>query len=312
MVNMLNRRNWVLSPLLSAGFVLIIFICTTQAALLKDIRIGEYDEFTRIVFELDSPAKPEQIALISSGQLSVVFANTSAEFIRKIPVERSRHIKNIQIWDKSNQLSAVFSFDFEHFRHESFSLNDPPRIVLDIQPLPIAPQSTAATPHAESKVNGETLVDQAAGSKSPESYSFKVRESPVPVGGLDHANTGTKPTNSPSVMASPKNKPTIPVARTSDLDIRGKNTDESQSKALVPSHQKSGKQASRLQFYLVVVLVLITIAILVLLLLMLLSKHRWANDQTHVEPKEFLKDQDKHIASLDARIKEQLKRYEEA
>ena len=71
-------------------------------------------------------------------------------------------------------------------------------------------------------------------------------------------------------------------------------------------------RTSRLQFYLVVVLVLITIAILVLLLLMLLSRHRWANDEPHLGPKEFLKDQDKHIASLDARIKEQLKRYEEA
>jgi len=311
MVNMLNCRNWVLSPLLSAVFVVIIFIYTTQAAQLKDIRIGEYDKFTRIVFELDSPAEPEQIVLISSGLLSVVLANTSAEFIRKIPVERSRHIRSIQIWDKSNQLSVVFSFDFEHFRHESFPLKDPPRIVLDIQPVPIAPESAFTAPPAESKVKGETL-DQEAESKTPEPFSLKVRESPVPVGELNPASTGTEPTNSPSLAVSPKNKPTIPVDRTSDLDFRGKKTDEHQIKASVPSHQKLGKQASRLQFYLVVVLVLITIAILVILLLMLVSRRRWATDQTHLEPKEFLKDQDKHIASLDARIKEQLKRYEEA
>ncbi len=291
--------------------MLIIFICTTQAALLKDIRIGEYDKFTRIVFELDSPAEPEQIVLTSSGLLSVLLENTSAEFIRKIPVERSRHIKNIQILDKSNQLSVVFSFDFEHFRHESFLLKDPPRIVLDIQPVPIAPESTVAEPPTEPKVNGETLAQEPE-SKAPESYSFKVPESQVPVGELNRASTGTEPTNSPSLAVSPKNKPTIPVDRTSDLDSRGKKTDEPRIKAPVSSHQKPGKQASRLQFYLVVVLVLITIAILVLLLLMLLSKRRWAYDQTHLETKECLKDQDKHIASLDARIKEQLKRYEES
>ena len=237
--------------------MLIILVYSTQAALLKDIRIGEYDKFTRIVFELDSSIKPEHIVRISAGQLSVVFANTSAEFIRKIPVERSRHIKNIQLWDKTNQLSAVISFDFEHFRHESFPLNNPPRIVLDIQPLAIAPESIVAGPPAESKASEETLA-QVVRSKTPE----------------------------------PSSEPQIKVA--------------------LPVHQKPATRTSRLQFYLVVVLVLITIAILVLLLLMLLSRHRWANDEPHLGPKEFLKDQDKHIASLDARIKEQLKRYEEA
>ena len=311
MVNMLNRRNLILSPLLSASLVLIILVFSTQAALLKDIRIGEYDKFTRIVFELDSPTKPEHIVRISSGQLSVVFADTSAELIRKIPVERSRHIKSIQLWDKTNQLSAVFSFDFEHFRHESFPLNDPPRIVLDIQPLAIAPESISAGPPSESKASGETLA-QVAKSKVSESSSFMVRKSPVPVGEMNRAGTGAEPDNSPSLAVSPKNDPMIPSTRTSDLDYRDNKTDEPQIKVPVPVHQKPATRTSRLQFYLVVALVLITIAILVLLLLMLLSRRRWANDEPHLKPKEFLKDQDKHIASLDARIKEQLKRYEEA
>jgi hypothetical protein len=311
MVNMLNRRNLILSPLLSASLVLIIFVYSTQAALLKDIRIGEYDNFTRIVFELDSPIKPEHIVRISSGQLSVVFADTSAEFIRKIPVERSRHIKNIQLWEKTNQLSAVFSFDFEHFRHESFPLNNPPRIVLDIQPMAIAPESVVTGPPAESKASGETLAQEAK-SKTPESSLFKVRKSPVPVGEINPAGTGAEPNDSPILAVSPKNDPMTPATRTSDLDYADKKTDEPRIKGPVPVHQKPATRTSRLQFYLVVVLVLITIAILVFLLLMLLSRHRWANDEPHLKPKEFLKDQDKHIASLDARIKEQLKRYEEA
>ena len=78
------------------------------------------------------------------------------------------------------------------------------------------------------------------------------------------------------------------------------------------SPPKSAARPSRLQFYLVVALVLITIIILALLLLMLLSKHRWVEDKSRLSAKEFLQNQEKRIASLDARIQEQLKRYEEA
>jgi hypothetical protein len=307
---MLNRRIWILPPFLSAVFVLTIFLSSSQAALLKDIRIGEYDQFTRIVFELDSPTEPEQIIPISSGQLKIVFAYTSAEFIRKIPVERSRHIKNIQIWDKSNQLSAVFNFDFEHFRHESFPLNDPPRIVLDIQPLENGPETTPAAVPSESNTTG-TALPQVPESTAPEPASIDLRESTPAANEIIRAGNGAELNNSPSLKVSPANNQTIPTTRSSDFDNRSKKNDEPKTNSTVSDHQKPIKQSNRLQFYLVVVLVLITIFILVLLLLMLLSRHRWADGNTHLRPKEFLNNQDKHIASLDARIKEQLKRYEE-
>ncbi len=284
--------------------MLIVSIHTTQAALLKDIRIGEHDTFTRIVLELDSPTEPDQITPISSDRLAVVFANTSAEFIRKIPVERSRHIKGISIWDKSNQLSAVFSFDFKYFRHESFSLMNPPRIVLDIKPLENAPQTVAATTRAEPKATGEKLA-QAAESATPESSSIEMRESSLPENEMNPAGAGSEPNNSsPSLAVSPK----IPETRSSVPDYRGGKNDEQPTDSTFPGHQQPAKPSSRLQFYLVVVLVLITIVILALLLLMLLFRHRWADGNPHVKPEEFFKTQDMHIASLDARIKEQLKR----
>ena len=71
-------------------------------------------------------------------------------------------------------------------------------------------------------------------------------------------------------------------------------------------------QTNGLQFYLVIILVAITIGILALLLIMLLSKRRWTDEKKEMNVNEFLKNQDKRIASLNARINEQLKRYEEA
>ena len=310
MVNMLNCRNWILSPLLSIGFLLIFFNYAAHAALLKDIRVGEYEKFTRIVFELDSPTEPQTVDLISSDRLSVVFANTSAAFIRKIPVERSRHIKNIQIWEKSNQLSALLIFDFEHFRHESFRLNNPPRIVLDIQPLENTPEVNATAAPAGPITNGGSppAVEE---SKIPGAFSIREQAPPLPVNDINRDRTSAEPNSSPSLKTSPADTPAIPETRTSDLGSVGNKTDSPQITATVAGHPKLAKRSSRLQFYLVVMLVLITIVILILLLLMLLSRHRWADDNKQLRPREFLTNQDKHIASLDARIKEQLKRYEE-
>lgn len=305
MANLLNRRYWILSPLLSAGFVLVVFIYAAQAAVLRDIRVGEYENFTRIVFEFDTPAEPEQVASLSSGQLTVGFANASAGLIRKIPVERSQHIKNIQIWDKKNQLSAVLSFDFVHFRHQSFPLNNPPRVVLDIQPLESAANTKTTMPPAEPKP-GERDLPQIEASKIPRASPSNVRESSLLAQKTEHAGSNR------SSPISEENLQTSPATQASGIKNRTETTAEAPITAPVAGSQKPAKQSGRLQFYLVVALVLITIVILVLLLLMLLSKHHWADDRSRLNAREFLQNQDKHIASLDARIQEQLKRYEDA
>ena len=302
-MNMLNRRNWILSPLLSVVFVLAVYIFAAQAAILKDIRVGEYDSFTRIVFELDSSAEPGKIVPISSDQIAMIFADTSVELIRKIPVERSRHIKQIQIWDKKDQLSAVLQFDFDHFKHQSFSLANPPRIVLDVMPLGKTPDAAAAVaPAARNGSQGE----------SPQLEETKASEPfPMQVQGTGRALAGTEVNKSPSfkIPQEIQRPPTPPL--TAAVKNPGVTTDE--RPVMSPaSPPKSAARPSRLQFYLVVALVLITIIILALLLLMLLSKHRWVEDKSRLSAKEFLQNQEKRIASLDARIQEQLKRYEEA
>lgn len=311
MANILNRRYWILSPLLSAGFVMVVLVYTTQAAQLRDIRVGEYESFTRIVFELDTPAAPEPVVSLSSGQLELVFTNTAVELTRKIPVERSQHIKSIQIWNKKSQLSAVLSFDFVRFRHQSFALNNPPRIVLDVQPLDSGPNASAAISPAEPNPNKGKLPPVAE-SKTSGPFSSKVQESSIAVQETVHADAGVESDNNRNFPISNKNQKTGPATQESGIKNRGKMTSETPIPASVAAPRKPAKQSSRLQFYLVVVLVLITIVILVLLLLMLLSKHRWTDDKSRLNAREFLQSQDKRIASLDARIEEQLKRYEEA
>ncbi len=310
MANLLNRRYWILSLLLSAGFVLVVLICTAQASLLRDIRVGEYENFTRVVFEFDEPTEPEQIVSRSAGQLTVVFAGTSAELTRKIPVERSRRIKTLQIWDKKSHLSAVLSFNFVRLRHQLFPLNNPPRIVLDIQPLDSTPDTTTEMAPAALKSNGGKQPQVPESTLSGPADS-EVQESSPAVQETEQRDAGVKPDNQ-TLPISNTNIEAGPAAQDSGIKNRGETAAETPNPAPMAGARKPAKQSGRLQFYLVVGLVLITIVILLLLLLMLLSKNRWAEDKTRLNSREILRKQDKHIASLDARIQEQLKRYEEA
>ena len=67
-----------------------------------------------------------------------------------------------------------------------------------------------------------------------------------------------------------------------------------------------------LQYYLVIILVVLTIIILTLLIMMLLNRSRWEVERLPMRTHDFLNYQDDQIANLNARIQEQLKRYDDA
>jgi hypothetical protein len=314
MVNILNHKNWILLPLLSAGFVLAILICTSHAALLKDIRVGEYSGFTRIVFELDTPAVPEKIELQPTKRLAVIFANTSADLIRKIPVERSPHVNNIQVWEEGNRLTALLAFDFDSFRHKSFSLIDPPRLVLDIHPTTNAPDASTASPPAITP-DSESGFSQTASTRGPEptpqregeAFSgesasriqepplYEARNSPLSVNETDQTVPDDKPANAPVASKTGEPPQTEPAPQTPGMVNHSEKT--SNSSVTLPKYtdQPSTTRTGRLQFYLVIALVSITIIILVLLLLMLLVRHRWIDDRARLVAKEDAQESPKKI-----------------
>jgi hypothetical protein len=257
MVNMVNLKKWIALPLLSAGFVLVLLVHTSNAALLKDIRVGEYEGYTRIVFELDAPAEPEKIEHRSPGHLAVVFGDTSADLIRKIPVGRSAHVDKIQIWEQGNRLTAVLAMDFKNFGQESFSLTNPPRLVVDIRPTENAPH-TGAEPSPGIPQAGDSTPQQAV-------------------------STGASaPSSNPDGEAAEKSASETAEPSPSDTHKASVSANEDLSPAKPPTSatRPSGKRPGRLQFYLVIILVAITIVILALLLLMLLARHRWIGDKS--------------------------------
>jgi hypothetical protein len=309
-VNALNCRNWILSPLNLAGIALVFLVGLAQAATLKDIRVGEYEQFTRIVFELDALTEPKLIRPTDSGQLTIVFDGTVAKLIRKIPFERSQQVKDFQIWHINNTLSAVVFFKINRFRYESFSLIDPPRMVLDIHPLP----KDTAPAASDKSGKQDSSKDLIAESKEPAPLDTGTNTKPTVAAEMTLPLRNEEPSLSPSLTASANtnNLEAATANETSDVNLTSNPLiNDSPAKASGGSSQPIPFDSNPLQFYLVIALVLITIVILVLLLIMLLSRHQWIGGKPQLEAKKFLQNQDKHIASIDARIQEQLKRYEE-
>jgi hypothetical protein len=300
-------------PLLCAIFALLVWITPSTASSLKDIRIGEYDDFTRIVFEFDAPLSKHNPFIKSTGRVTLVFPQTEPALVRKIPVEHSDRIKEIQLWNRKTGLSTVVLFDFDNFRLESFELASPYRLAIDIYPLsaPISPSPS-----------GSSTLDNAGDTINQSDSGVDETESQTPVAD----QTQELSEHSPSSASTENKAPTLPLSSPSE---NKKMTVVSKSKPLVNEEKSVVKTvtqntpssvtqeenvkpyASQLQYYLVISLVFITIVILALLVLMLLARNKWTAEKTQINSDDLFNQHDEHIASINARIHENLKRYDE-
>lgn len=171
MIKLCDRGSWKIWSFLYIGFIGLI-LCVpapAKAAELKDIRVGEYKGFTRIVFELDQRAIKPGIKIQSSNQLLVTFNKTIANLVRQIPVERSPHVNEIQFWQRKTTLSTVLIFDYPHIRVESFRLSRPPRFAVDVFPLAQPAKEKKIGPAPKAKKAQTGVKDQASEGVSKQS-----------------------------------------------------------------------------------------------------------------------------------------------
>jgi hypothetical protein len=313
-MNRFKSRHRLHLPLAGICVILALWAAPAGASYLKDIRIGEYEGFTRIVFELDAPVSSQHINPKESGQLVVTLNKVQPRLIRKIPVERSKHVRSIQFWQRQGHLSTHFQLDYAHFRFEYFPLTGPPRLALDVYPL-------AAQPKTANTI--ETRQEESQIREIRESTILPYKEDNRNIAGMDASLTADSIKDAAAVAKIKEGGPPAPEESTplsnDQVAHDAGNTAHPSEKPPIDTHtQDTGPEPVRkppsngLQFYLVIILVAITIGILALLLIMLLSKRRWTDEKNEMDVNEFLKNQDNRIASLNARITEQLRRYKEA
>ena len=318
MVNDWTRRHGLLLSLLPVGAILFLLTVHSYAATtyLRDIRIGEYEVFTRIVFEFNVQTEVEYIKKEPSGKLTIVFPSVHPELIRQIPAQYKERLSDIRIFEQQNQMMVVFYFNSNTLRFDTFQLNSPPRWVLDIHQQP-PPQT--ASPGAENK----KLPGTSDPALKPPGHTIK--PSPSASGlSADHQPFEKVIINTEQIKNHVKTPtPLSLIASTDDQPLSGNLPEtiapsmESDS-SILPIAQPSnamGNSSSTperdLFYYLLIALVVLTIAILMLLIIMLIARHKWTDGKKTLKLDDILHRQDEHIASINSQIEEQLKRYNE-
>jgi hypothetical protein len=273
---------------LSSTCLVLVASSIAYSAILKDVRMGDHDAFTRVVLEFDADVTlPAEIRDMSG--LVLTFPATKTGMVRKIPNYQSSRVENFTLWEKKEGLSIKLAFDFEKFRYEFLELPEPYRLVIDIFPK----KSTWTT---EAILKSD--VHPIAGNPS------RPEEEPVQVTGFAAGREKPIPLNIEKTAA-------IQITPQTDLFSTIKSI-PLESKVHTSGSIQTHSKGFGLQSYLIIGLVVITIIILFILFLMMLSKYRWSDNTNPVNIDALLQKQEDHIASINARIKEQLKRYDEA
>jgi hypothetical protein len=296
-----SSGSWIIFTLFLAGTTLLLRPCPVTAGQLLDVRIGEYDGYTRIVFEVDTPSAQPRIDIGTKGQLRVVLEHTAVNLVRKIPVERSRHIHNIQFWQHDGHLSTVIKLDYTQYRIKTFSLDAPPRVAVDIFPEASHAgdsQALATAAKSPAKPSPEIPLEKNVPQQTSE-QDAAVQAHPSERPASKEVESAQ---NRPAGTTLEEAKPQKPIANASDPD----------KETMSPPMRSNRQSVFRLQFFLVIGLVVITIGILFLLLMMLFARHRFSKVKSKLRASDFLHEQDKKIEAIDDRIKEQFERYEKA
>ena len=300
MVDALTRYRWLFVHLLSLSLTLGLWIQPAGAFFLKDIRIGEYDTFTRIVFESNGAAAPETVTSAGKNRLKIVFAATRPDLIRKIPFDRSRFIDDLQINSLENQLIVILDFSVRYTRFEVFDLKSPQRTVLDLFWQPLAAQPLRET----DPISGTEAIPLDAGLAPDQSTTaVDVTDAPSAPVPARHAATDLEP---PDGRTRPRPAPV--AAETAHI----RNASPKSAPQTRAQGTAGTARAGRFQYYLIVALVVITIVILLLVVMTMVWRHRSGNEIERLKTSDYLQYQDRQIASLNEQIEEQLQRYHQA
>lgn len=337
MVNSWNPRFWLLLSPLLAGLVILSWPRPCHAALLNDIRIGEYDKFTRIVFEFNIHTAIDSIEKVRPGELKITFQGARAEFVRSIPLKYSERLKNFEVWQYKNKISVIFRFNYKKMRFDNFQLKSPPRTVVDVY------QDLSQTELSGEQNNQPIKITQEiipySGDKAPLAPNEKNQHPPLPRDRLSLPFNG-QPSGSAILDRSAAGKPTNDINQISkQSDSQSEESEESVEseesdiastliKPAIAPQQPGREQTDSLpneavadaapgllkkglQYYLLIALVVLTIVILTLLVIMLFSRHKWTNGKKSLKIEDLLHRQDQDIATINSQIEEHLKRYDE-
>ena len=307
--------------------LLVAFVSMAEyvsATNLREIRTGKKSGFTRLVFQFETlPLFQVQDKAIPD-ELSLLFMETTSGLLRTKKTYAAP-VKTITIQQDGPHLKAVVALSTPGYRLKTFTLNEPHRVVFDLYPavaegsqvllnklvvkasaeaglkektpvLPAVEPEPAVTeisqpPAMDSKPAAAEISQPLARDSKPAPLEPKPdARAPEPVPPVEKASG-----NSPQATPAPAPPP--------DPSMVKKTPSENNAMIIA---------VGTFQRNLITVLAGISIVILALIGLLLLQKRNHTEKSRSVESGEELKTTADIMASIDARIKEKFKQYEEA
>lgn len=279
-----GSRIVLLMVALLVSFALVGEIAS--AAKLQKIRTGKKSGFTRLVFQFEAAPRFQVIDKAAADELSLLFLETTPGFLQ--PKQGySAPVETIAIQQDGPHLKVLVSLSNPGHRLKTFTLTEPHRVVFDLYP------AAAAEPLV---VLNKLVIRESVEPEPP------TKKPAPPAGESEPAAIG------PSQIPATVNKPAAmePDTKAPEPALPAK------AAPATPENKPLTALFGKFQQNLILVLAGISIVILTLVGFLLLQKRNNAEKNQPIEARQELKTTADIMASIDARIKEKFKQYEEA
>jgi len=279
-----------------------------SAAKLKEIRIGKKSGFTRLVFQFEALPRFQVKDKAGPNELALTFLETTSGLVQTKQAYTAP-VENIAVQQDGPHLQVVVALSTPDFRLKTFTLTEPHRAVFDLYPA-VAEESLVLLNKLVVKASAEKgPLNQAPVPPAAEPEKTVVEDPPPPaMEAKPAAVEPTQDTEAPAPVLPEKEAPNTPREATA---TPAQPSDLSMGQA-APEKRPMTAVFGKFQRNLIIVLAGISIVILALIGFLLLQKRNNAEKGRSIESGQELKTTADVMASIDARIKEKFKQYEEA
>ena len=306
-------------PLILALMAFFLLMgAVASAATLQKIRIGKKSDFTRLVFQFETPPRFQVKDTAAPNELLLTFLETTSGLAQSKQNTFSAPVESIAVQQDGPNLVAVVTLSIPSYRLKTFTLAEPHRAVFDLYPTAVVESLVVLNKLVikESLEPGPAPLSPALPIKESEPTTTESAQNQVTEStpaATEPSQTTKTPEPAPSVETAPDKSP-----QTTEVQVvpaPEKSMEQSSVSSQVKDSPEKGaleKALGKFQQHLILVLAGITIVILALVGFLLFQKRNNAEKSHSIEAGQELKTTADVMASIDARIKEKFKQYEEA
>ena len=258
-----------------------------QAANLRDVRTGKHEKFTRVVFEFQDSVLFEDPVIKGKGKFSLVFldSSTSLPHLTLFKTGPIQLVHSIEFVKQKSNLAANVQLSFPYFILKAFSLSGPNRVVVDVYQV-VSPNEKF---EPKESLSEKPLTET---STAPEGKELEKADSSQAV--------------TPPDMGKSEMRETQPHENA----VPNKTSNQITDKHI--EYHSFGNKNSMTLVYLLAGLNVLTGIIVVLMVFMILKKKHMTDFDQLDEIMDFLKRSDESIDTIDARLKNAFKEYDES